>query len=55
MTMTSTTPLLTGTRRYLLLAGAVTLAASLLPTMTLAADPPGQTNTETSGLCCKYF
>jgi non-heme chloroperoxidase len=50
MTTTATTPLLTTTRRDLLLAGAATLAASLLPTMTLAADPIGQTNTETSDM-----
>lgn len=46
MTTTATTPLLTTTRRDLLLAGAATIAASLLPTMTLAANLHSQINTE---------
>jgi hypothetical protein len=46
MTMTATTPLLTASRRDLLLAGVATMVASLLPAMTLAADPPIQINTE---------
>lgn len=46
MTQTAKTPLLTATRRDLLLAGAATTVASLLPLIAWAADPPSQIHPE---------
>lgn len=46
MTTNAKTPLLTANRRELLLAGAASMAASLLPTIALAAEPRSENNME---------